>query len=49
MKEDGRHRRARERVLPALERAVAAARSARLSRAELQSLLEPLLKELDHE
>ena len=49
MKKEGRHRRTRERVLPALGRAVAAAREAGLSRAELQSLLEPLLKELDHE
>ena len=48
-REDGRNRRAREKVVPALTRAVAAARDAGLSRAELQSLLEPLLKELDHE
>ena len=49
LKEDGRHRRAREKVVPVLRRAVAAASGAGLSRAELQSLLEPLLKELDHE
>jgi GntR family transcriptional regulator len=49
MREDGRSRRAREKVVPALTRAVAAAREAGLSRAELQSLLGPLLKELDHE
>jgi len=48
-REDGRNRRAREKVVPALTRAVAAARDAGLSRAEMQSLLEPLLKELDHE
>lgn len=48
-RKDGRHRRAREKVVPALTRAVTVARDARLSRAELQSLLEPLLKELDHE
>ena len=47
LKKDGRHRRARENVLPALGKAVAAARNAGLSRAELQSILEPLLKELD--
>jgi len=49
MKEDGRNRRAREKVLPALRRAVGVAGDAGLSRAELQSILEPLLKELDHE
>jgi DNA-binding transcriptional regulator YhcF (GntR family) len=48
-KEDSRHRRAREKVVPALTRAVAAARDAGLARAELRSLLEPLLEELDHE